>query len=217
MAPLANERLLPLLLLAVAAGTAMRSSVVAVESGGSASTATTTTTTSTATTTALTMMTTVKILAVFDQADMETMERVMQKTLTALNKEKTAWTAASGNGGGGGENASSAASPAPWYNGKRRKEWLAGRLAVDSVAFSSQWWANQTADDLGRLIASHRPVAVLALSADEHSVFRVALAASTFHLPVIGARAQRGLDDSSFRVSPSSLIILFKTPIVNSF
>ena len=135
----------------------------------------------------------VRILAVFDQAEMETMERVMHKTLIALNKEKTAWT-----GGIAADGANVTA------NGKRRK-WLAssggGRLTVDSVTFSSQWWLNQTADDLARLILTHRPVAVLALSSDDRSVFRVALAAAPFHLPVIGARAQRGLDDSSFRVS----------------
>ena len=42
----------------------------------------------------------VRILAVFDQSEMETMERVTHKTLIALNKEKTAWTGSSGNGGG---------------------------------------------------------------------------------------------------------------------
>ena len=35
---------------------------------------------------------------------------------------------------------------------------------------------------------THRPVAVLVLSADDRSVFRVALAAAPFQLPVIGAR-----------------------------
>jgi hypothetical protein len=43
----------------------------------------------------------VRILAVFDQSEMETMERVTHKILIALNKEKTAWTGSSGNGGGG--------------------------------------------------------------------------------------------------------------------
>ena len=37
----------------------------------------------------------VRILAVFDQSEMETMERVMHKTLIALNIEKTAWTGSS--------------------------------------------------------------------------------------------------------------------------
>ena len=40
----------------------------------------------------------VRILAVFDQPEMETMQRVMHKTLIALNKEKTAWTGSSGGG-----------------------------------------------------------------------------------------------------------------------
>lgn len=186
--PLANERLLPLLLLA--AGTAICSLINASSATSDAD------------------RPTVRILAVFDQADMETMERVMQKTLIALNKEKTAWAGASFTSG---DNATSSLSiggssvprvgSSRLLNTKRRKEWLAGRLTVESVAFSSQWWANQTADNLNHLILSHRPIAVLALSADEQSVFRVALAAASFHLPVVGARAQRGLDDSSFRVS----------------
>uniref|UniRef100_A0A0P6GYG2 Glutamate receptor ionotropic, NMDA 3A n=1 Tax=Daphnia magna TaxID=35525 RepID=A0A0P6GYG2_9CRUS len=147
----------------------------------------------------------VRVLAVFDASEMATMERVMQKTLIALNKEKTAWAAGwnrqnSGIGAAADVNISTSSAS----RGKRRK-WLAGggRLTVDSVTYSSQWWINQTADDLDRLIVSHRPVAILVLSADDYSVFRVALAASLFHVPVIGARAQRGLDDSSFRgVSP---------------
>lgn len=145
----------------------------------------------------------VRVLAVFDASEMATMERVMQKTLIALNKEKTAWAAGwnrqnSGIGAAADVNISTSSAS----RGKRRK-WLAGggRLTVDSVTYSSQWWINQTADDLDRLIVSHRPVAILVLSADDYSVFRVALAASLFHVPVIGARAQRGLDDSSFRVS----------------
>jgi hypothetical protein len=40
----------------------------------------------------------VRILAVFDQSEMETMERVTHKTLIALNIEKTAWTGSSGGG-----------------------------------------------------------------------------------------------------------------------
>ena len=44
--------------------------------------------------------TVIRILAVFEQSEMETMERVTHKTLIALNKEKTAWTGSSGNGGG---------------------------------------------------------------------------------------------------------------------
>jgi hypothetical protein len=40
----------------------------------------------------------VRILAVFDQSEMETMKRVMHKTLIALNIEKTAWTGSSGGG-----------------------------------------------------------------------------------------------------------------------
>lgn len=146
----------------------------------------------------------VRILAVFDPIEMETMERVMQKTLIALNKEKTAWTGGWNrlNSGIGATDVNISTSPAG--RGQRKKlQWLAGggRLAVDSVTYSSQWWINQTADDLERLIVSHRPVAILVLSADDYAVFRVALAASSFHLPVIGARVQRGLDDSSFRVS----------------
>ena len=42
--------------------------------------------------------TVIRILAVFDQSEMETMERVTHKTLIALNKEKTAWTGSSGGG-----------------------------------------------------------------------------------------------------------------------
>lgn len=190
--PLANERLLPLLLLA--AGTAICSLI-------NASAATTTTSDNQN----ADRPPTVRMLAIFDQADMETMERVMQKTLIALNKEKTAWTGASFVSGTANDNTSSSAAGSVQlrgsrFNMKRRKDWLAGRLTVESVAFSSQWWANQTADNLNRLILTHRPIAVLALSADEQSVFRVALAAASFHLPVIGARVQRGLDDSSFRV-----------------
>ena len=156
----------------------------------------------------------VRILAVFDQSEMETMERVTHKTLIALNKEKTAWTGSSGNGGGrwnrllnSGIGVNNVTSSINNNNKKSRSKWLASnagpaaRLTVDSVTFSSQWWLNQTAEDLGRLILTHRPVAVLVLSADDRSVFRVALAAAPFQLPVIGARAQRGLDDSSFRVS----------------
>ena len=37
----------------------------------------------------------VRILAIFDQSEMETMERVTHKTLIALNIEKTAWTGSS--------------------------------------------------------------------------------------------------------------------------
>ena len=189
MAPLANERLLVPLLLLLAAGTAICSVAAASVESVTASVPP--------------AGPSVKILAVFDETDMETMERVMQKTLIALNKEKTAWAGTSWMGEGIHNNNSSLTSNVrgPWYSGKRRKEWLAGRLTVESVAFSSQWWANQTADDLGHLFIHHRPAAVLALSADEHSVFRVALAAASYHLPVIGARAHRGLDDSSFRVS----------------
>ena len=40
----------------------------------------------------------VRILAVFNQSEMEKMERVTHKTLIALNKEKTAWTGSSGGG-----------------------------------------------------------------------------------------------------------------------
>lgn len=200
MAPLENQRLLALILLMAAAGIAIcwpvadASSATSSEMGAGPPAGSATQSTSS----------TVRILAVFDQADIGTMERVMQKTLIALNKEKTAWSGTSWTHNRAADNASSSSVSVvrgPWYNGKRRKDWLAGRLTVESVAFSSQWWVNQTADDLGRLILSHRPVAVLALSADEQSVFRVALAAASFHLPVIGVRAQRGLDDSSFRVS----------------
>nr|CAH0103690.1 unnamed protein product [Daphnia galeata] len=91
----------------------------------------------------------VRILAVFDQSEMEMMERVMHKTLIAHNKEKTAWTGSSGNGGG------------RWNHGRRSRP--SHKL-------------------------THRPVAVLVLSADDRSVFRVALAAAPFQLPVIGAR-----------------------------
>jgi hypothetical protein len=162
----------------------------------------------------------VRILAVFDQAELETMERVMHKTLIALNKEKTAWT-----GGGIGRLSNSGigadvnVTASTATNGKRRK-WLAGggvRLTVDSVTFSSQWWLNQTADDLARLILTHRPVAVLVLSADDRSVFRVALAAAPFHLPVIGARAQRGLDDSSFRVSLLFWVLFWSVVLLSIF
>lgn len=140
---------------------------------------------------------TVKILAVFDQADMATMERVMHKTLIALNKEKTAWSSSS---------SSYRSRPSSALTGRatRQRAPLSDAptaLIVESVVFSVQWWINQTADDLGRLFVQHRPAAVLVLSSDEHSVFRIALAAAAHHLPIIGARARHGLDDSSFRVS----------------
>jgi hypothetical protein len=47
---------------------------------------------------------------------------------------------------------------------------------------------------------THRPVAVLILmSADDRSVFRVALAAAPFQLPVIGARLPN--EDSTIHLS----------------
>ena len=73
----------------------------------------------------------VRILAVFDQSEMKTMERVTHKTLIALNIEKTAWTGSSGNGGG---------------------RWNRLLKSGIGVTFSSQWWFNQTAKNLGRLI-----------------------------------------------------------------
>ena len=110
----------------------------------------------------------VRILAVFDQSEMETMERVMHKTLIALNKEKTAWTGSSGNGGGrwnrllnsgiGVNNVTSSINNKKsrtrqqGANGLASNAGPAARLTVDSVTFSSQWWFNQMAEDLGRLI-----------------------------------------------------------------
>jgi hypothetical protein len=55
----------------------------------------------------------------------------MHKTLIALNKEKTAWTGSSGNGGG---------------------RWNRLLNSGIGVTFSSQWWLNHTAKNLGRLI-----------------------------------------------------------------
>lgn len=144
----------------------------------------------TTTITAATRPAVVRILAVFDQADVEVMERVAHKTLLALNKEKTAWSAGKFSRMGS-------------IAGRRRPTTAPGQslLVVESVIQSAQWWKNQTAEDLGRLFVQHRPAAVMCLSVDEHSVFRVALAAAAHHLPVIGVRPQHGLDDSSFQVN----------------
>jgi hypothetical protein len=63
-------------------------------------------------------------------------------------------------------------------------------LTVDSVTFSSQC-VSQSDGQRSRPShkLTHRPVAVLVLSADDRSVFRVlGLAAAPFQLPVIGAR-----------------------------
>jgi len=142
------------------------------------------------TTTTTTRPAVVRILAVFDQADVEVMERVSHKTLLALNKEKTAWSAGKFSRLGS-------------FTSRRRPTSSSGQssLIVESVIQSAQWWKNQTAEDLGRLFLQHRPAAVMCLSVDEHSVFRVALAAAAHHLPVIGVRPQHGLDDSSFQVN----------------
>lgn len=141
----------------------------------------------------------VKLLAVFDQGDVSTMERVMHKTLIALNKEKTSW--------------SVGATFRPRMMRQQRlpagaaPDSASSSLAVESAVVSVQWWGNQSAEEVGRLFAQHRPAAVLVLSSDEHSVFRVALAAAAHHLPVIGVRARQGLDDSSFQVSHGHPII----------
>lgn len=130
----------------------------------------------------------VKILAVFDQSEVELMERVMHKTLIALNKEKTSWASAT----------TSLRTPSFL---RRRPALQPPVLMVESVVQSCQWVTNQSAEDLNRFFLQHRPAAILVLSADERSVFRVALAAAAHHLPVIGARPHHGLDDSSFQVS----------------
>ena len=98
----------------------------------------------------------------FDQSEMETMERVMHKTLIALNKEKTAWTGSSGNGGGrwnrllnsgiGDPSRDPSTTRKQGANGLASNAGPAACLTVDSVTFSSQWWLNQTAKNLGRLI-----------------------------------------------------------------
>jgi hypothetical protein len=155
----------------------------------------------------------VRILAVFDQSEMETMERVTHKTLIALNKEKTAWTDSSGNGGGGrwnrllnsGIGVNNVTSSI--NNKKSRNKWLtsnagpAARLTVDSVTFSSQC-VSQSDGRRSRPShkLTHRPEAVLVLmSADDRFVFRMALAAAPFQLPVIGARLPN--EDSTIHLS----------------
>ena len=159
-----------------------------------------------------------QILAVFDQSEMETMERVTHKTLIALNKEKTARTGSSGNGGGRwnrllnsgfGVNVTSSIN-----NKKSRSKWLAAnagaaaRLTVDSVTFSSQC-VSQSDGRRSRPShkLTHRPEAVLVLmSADDRFVFRMALAAAPFQLPVIGARLPN--EDSTIHLS--GLVFFFE-------
>ena len=143
---------------------------------------------------------TVKFIAVFDQADMETMSRVLQKNLASLNKERGGLTwhrtfATS--------SSSSSITSQSLDKGLGTFRWKE-RLQMESVIVSGEWWMNQTAQDLCRLLSSHKPVAILAL-AKESIVFHVSLAASHFHIPIIGTRAHRGLDDSSFQVSHQSL------------
>lgn len=132
-----------------------------------------------------------KILAVFDAPELDTMNRVMQKTLIALNKEK--W----GPAGGGG-------SP----DVRKRKPSPGSGVLVQGMVYSAEWWANQTAEDLGKVFASHQPAALVVISGEEKAVFRVALAAGLYHLPVVGVRAQRGLDDASFRVRLALPVLL---------
>lgn len=154
----------------------------------------------------------VKVLAIFNQDEMETMARVLNKTLAALNKEShsLSWQRVESTlrnqldpdyvsdesslklTGKGVVNQSKINAIRRW------KE----RLKMESVIYSGQWWMNQTAEDLCRLILLHKPVAILAL-AEEQIVFHASLAASLFHIPIIGTRVQRGLDDSSFQVSPA--------------
>lgn len=135
---------------------------------------------------------TAKILAVFDSSELDTMNRVMQKTLVSLNKERPAW---SGSHRARGD---------PLLEMKKKASSDGARVrapVVHSAVYSSEWWANQTADDLAKVFAAHQPVALLVLASDERAVYRVALAAGLYHLPVVGARVQRGLDDASFQVS----------------
>ena len=90
----------------------------------------------------------VRILAVFDQSEMETMERVTHKTLIALNKEKTALTGSSGNVGGrwnrllnsgiGDPSRDPSTTRNQGTNGLTSNAGPAARLTVDSVTFSSQ-------------------------------------------------------------------------------
>jgi len=143
---------------------------------------------------------TVKLIAVFDQADMETMSRVLQKNLASLNKERSGltWHRTATNSGTMGQSLDKGLGTFKW------KE----RLQMESVIVSGEWWMNQTAQDLCRLLSSHKPVAILAL-AKESIVFHVSLAASHFHIPIIGTRAHRGLDDSSFQVSRLSAFYWF--------
>jgi hypothetical protein len=142
---------------------------------------------------------TVKILAVFDQSDIVVMDRVMYKTLAALNKEKTALSTTTSSGGSSSSSNShrrqSSSSSSPFQQQLQRR-----RLSVQGVAVTAQWWANQTADQLDQLLTTHRPAALLVLSVDDQFVFRVSIAAADRHLPVIGIRQQRGLDDTSFQV-----------------
>ena len=133
-----------------------------------------------------------KILAVFDAAELDTMNRVMQKTLIALNKEK--W---------------SPVNSAP-PEGKKKKSPLAGAVIVQGMVYSGEWWTNQSAEDLGKVFASHQPAALMVISGEEKVVFRVALAAGVYHLPVVGVRAQRGLDDASFRVRNLTFSVHFR-------
>ena len=144
---------------------------------------------------------------------MEMMERVMHKTLIALNKEKTAWTGSSGNGGGGrwnrllnsgfGVNVTSSIN-----NKKSRNKWLtsnagpAARLTVDSVTFSSQCVSQS---DGRRSRPSHIDSQTRSRSRSVgRRSFRIPCRISRSSVSIARHRcpaAQRGLDDSSFRVS----------------
>lgn len=137
----------------------------------------------------------VKILAVFDQADMEMMTRVLHKTLAAHNRENS-------NNATPGEPSSSDTAKSSLDSSARYRKNIATNnpIRMEAVIYSAPWWINQTADDVCRLLLDHKPVAILAL-ADEKAVFQVAVVASGFDIPVVGIRSGRDLDDSSFQVS----------------
>ena len=152
----------------------------------------------------------VKILAVFDQADMEMMTRVLHKTLAAHNKENnptqqwtsptTTTTTPTTKTTSEPPSSNNNNNMKPSNSKRLRKNVSNNQIRMEAVIFPAPWWINQTADDLCSLLLNHKPVAILAL-AEEKVVFQVAVAASGFDIPIIGIRSGRDLDDSSFQVS----------------
>ena len=139
----------------------------------------------------------VTIVAIFNSEDLETMTRVLNKTLAALNKE---------NGRNPWRNQVSSWNdylPLGWMfepgDHRRVRAKKSSRLQVDSVVYSAQWWMNQSSHDLCNLLSVHKTVAILVL-ADESSVLRAALISSIINIPVIGSRSSRTFDTSSFQV-----------------